>query len=253
MPRQARTKSNTGIYHVVMRGINQQRIFEDHLDYRKFLDTIGLYKDKSGYELYAYCLMGNHIHLLIREGDEDLGNAFRRIGAAYVYWYNWKYNRCGHLFQDRFKSEAVETDAYLLTVLRYIHQNPLKAGMVKKTEEYQWSSYHEYVGKAELCDTEYALKAFSEERPLALNRFQKFHLKVGADNCLEYSDKRLNDTEAAEVICRLTGDSSPQSLQRSGKEERSRIIQELRQNKLSIRQIQRLTGISIGVIRGAGS
>ena len=250
MPRKARTKSSTGIYHVVMRGINQQRIFEDHLDYRKFLDTIGLYREKSGYEIYAYCLMGNHIHLLIREGDEDLGNAFRRIGAAYVYWYNWKYNRCGHLFQDRYKSEAVETDAYLLTVLRYIHQNPLKAGIVENTKDYKWSSYPEYVGKAELCDTDVALKLFSDDRTLAAKRFQKFHLKEGTDRCLEYDDHRLNDPEAAEMICRLTGASSPQALQRFEKEERSRIIRELRQQKLSIRQIQRLTGISIGVIRG---
>ena len=73
--------------------------------------------------------MSNHIHLLLKEGEEDLGTLFKRIGASYVYWYNWKYNRTGHLFQDHFKSEPVEDDTYLLTVLRYIHQNPLKAGI----------------------------------------------------------------------------------------------------------------------------
>ena len=103
MPRGARKKSSSGIYHVVLRGINKQRIFEDNQDYRKFLEIIKINKDKSGTIVYAYCLMNNHIHLLIKEGTESLGNTFRRIGASFVYWYNWKYNRCGHLFQDRYE------------------------------------------------------------------------------------------------------------------------------------------------------
>ncbi|WP_311135817.1 transposase [Acetobacterium paludosum] len=74
-------------------------------DYQKFLDTIKDYQEISGYEIYGYCLMTNHVHLLVKEGKEDLGPIFKRIGASYVYWYNWKCNRSGHLFQDRFKSE----------------------------------------------------------------------------------------------------------------------------------------------------
>jgi len=163
MPRGTRKKSTTGIYHVVLRGINKQRIFEDTQDYHKFLETIKISKDKSGYTLFAYCLMSNHVHLLIKEGKESLGNSFRRIGASFVYWYNWKYSRCGHLFQDRYKSEPVETDSYFLTVLRYIHQNPIKAGIVKEIGQYPWSSYQEYITKPEICDTAFALKLFSED------------------------------------------------------------------------------------------
>ena len=98
MPRRARKKSSSGIYHVVLRGINKQRIFEDDQDNQKYLETIKAYKETCEYEVYAYCLMSNHIHLLMKEGKEDLGIAFRRIGASYVYWYNWKYSRRGHLF-----------------------------------------------------------------------------------------------------------------------------------------------------------
>ena len=115
MPRAARVKSKTGIYHIILRGINRQIIFEDEEDSLKFLQTLSEYKEKSKYEIYAYCLMGNHVHILIKEGKEELGIAMRRIGASYVYWYNWKYERNGHLFQDRYKSEAVEDDKYLLT------------------------------------------------------------------------------------------------------------------------------------------
>ena len=152
MPRAAREKSSTGIYHVMLRGINHQIIFEDDEDYQKYLQTLKTYQEKSGYIIYAWCLMGNHLHLLVKEETEDLGIAFKRIGASYVYWYNWKYGRRGHFFQDRFKSEAVEDDSYFLTVIRYIHQNPLKAGIVKDITDYRWSSYGEYIGKPWICD-----------------------------------------------------------------------------------------------------
>ena len=115
----------------MLRGINQQDIFEDEDDYLRFLAIIRECKDISKFELYAYCLMTNHVHLLLKTGEEPLELIFKRIGSRYVYWYNLKYQRIGHLFQDRYKSEAVEDDAYFLTVLRYIMQNPMKAGMEK--------------------------------------------------------------------------------------------------------------------------
>jgi REP element-mobilizing transposase RayT len=131
MPRTARKKSSSGIYHIIMRGINRQSIFEDEEDNRKFLQTLRDFKEKSGYNIYAYCLMVNHIHLLIKEGLEPLEQVMRRLCGSYVYWYNRKYGRIGNLFQDRFKSEPIEDDTYFLTVLRYIHQNPIQAGLLK--------------------------------------------------------------------------------------------------------------------------
>ena len=146
MPRTARKISKTGIYHLVLRGINRQTIFEEDEDAIKFLDTLQRYQKECDFEIYAYCLMGNHIHLLVKEGKEKIGQTMKRIGVSYVYWYNYKYDRSGHLFQGRYKSEVVEDDSYLLVVFRYIHQNHLKAKMVKDIEDYQWSSYHEYMG-----------------------------------------------------------------------------------------------------------
>jgi len=251
MPRGARRKSSSGIYHVVLRGINKQRIFEDNQDYRKFLEIIKTNKDKSGYIVYAYCLMNNHIHLLIKEGAESLGNTFRRIGASFVYWYNWKYSRCGHLFQDRYKSEPVETDSHFLTVLRYIHQNPTKAGVVKEIEQYPWSSYREYMTKPEICDTKFALKLFSEDYQEALELWEKFNHAKNNDQCLEYDDgKRLNDTEATELIQSVVGVKIPSEIQSYEKKNRTLVIRKLKDTGLSIRQISRLTGISFGVIRG---
>jgi putative transposase len=90
MPRGARQKSKTGIYHIILRGHNRQIIFEDDEDKEKFLQTLNRYKESSGYKVYGYCLMGNHIHLLLHEQKEDIGLIMRRIGASYVYWYNFK-------------------------------------------------------------------------------------------------------------------------------------------------------------------
>jgi REP element-mobilizing transposase RayT len=88
MPREARKKSEIGIYHIMMRGINQQVIFEDNEDRQKFIETLKKYRDESGFELYGYCLMSNHIHLLLKEGKESLGTIAKRISSSYVYWYN---------------------------------------------------------------------------------------------------------------------------------------------------------------------
>ncbi len=115
MPRTARQKSESGIYHVIMRGINRQTLFEDEEDSTKMLHTLQRYREKSKYELYAYCLMGNHLHLLLKEGQEPLETVMRRICGSYVLWYNKKYERVGYLFQDRYKSEPVDTEAYFLT------------------------------------------------------------------------------------------------------------------------------------------
>ncbi len=251
MPRKAREKSSTGIYHVILRGINRQRIFEDDEDYEKLLETLKDYKEKSSYEIYAYCFMSNHVHILLKEEQEELGTIFRRIGATYVYWYNWKYNRRGHLFQGRYKSETVETDRYFLTVLRYIHQNPLKAGMVKKILEYPWSSYREYMENPKICDIEFTLNLFSEDREKAMRLFKEFNLEENKDKCLEYDQNmRWKDPEAIDFIKRISGVQSPLEIQGFEKEKRNDIIKKCKEEGLSIRQIERLTGISFGVIRG---
>ena len=113
----------------MLRGINRQNIFEDDEDREKFIQTLSQYSSEE-VKIYAYCLMNNHVHLLL--SDENLAITMRKICANYVYWFNRKYQRCGHLYQDRYKSEAIKNDSYFITVLRYIHQNPIKAGLCKK-------------------------------------------------------------------------------------------------------------------------
>lgn len=136
MARTARKLSSSNIYHVMLRGVNRQTIFEEDEDRFRFLNTVSRCREVSGFSLHAFVLMSNHIHLLIETGIEPLDDIFKRIGTSYAMWYNRKYQRAGHLFQDRFRSESVETDQYYMTVLRYILQNPVKAGMVSHPGDY---------------------------------------------------------------------------------------------------------------------
>jgi putative transposase len=249
MPRKAREKSESGIYHIILRGINRQIIFEDDEDRIKFLDTIKSYKEKSGYKIYGYCLMDNHVHLLLKEEKEDLGIVMRRIGASFVYWYNWKYDRSGHLFQDRYKSETVETDNYYITVMRYIHQNPIKAGIVEEMSIYQWSSYREFMDKRGITDVEEALNLIDENREKALKEFEEYHREINNDNCLEIEEiKKLRDSEAIELIKKICGVEKTTEIMNFEKEQRDSCLKRLKDEKLSTRQIERLTGVSRQIV-----
>ncbi len=249
MPRAARRKSKSGIYHVILRGINRQIIFEEDEDSIRFLETLREYREKGSYKIYAYCLMENHIHLLLKEEKEELGIAMRRIGASYVYWYNWKYNRFGHLFQDRYKSEVVEDDKYFLTVLRYIHQNPVKAGIVNDVEHYKWSSYFSYISRNVMVDIDFALDMFSNDRIGAIESFREFHKVIDKNDCLDISEnRRLTDEDAIKIIKEVCQINSCNEVQEVEKGQRDKYLKALKEQGLSTRQISRLTGISRGIV-----
>lgn len=246
MPRQARIKSESGIYHIMLRGINQQQIFEEAEDYYKFLDIVKECKAICEFKLFAYCLMGNHIHLLIQEGSETLEQIFKRICGRFVYWYNIKYRRVGHLFQDRFKSEPVDSEIYFLTVLRYIHQNPIKASLCKRIEDYAYSSYSEYLGTNDLVDVDYALQLISIDEFIGLNQ------QIVGANCLDVPDKaivRVTDEQARVLIKKVSKCDTVSDFQCLDTVTRDKCLKKLREKGLSIRQLSRLTGISFSIIR----
>ena len=246
MPRTARRKSLTGVYHVMMRGINRQRIFEDEEDYRKYLWELSRFQEVCGYELYAWCLMPNHIHLLIKEGEESLGQVFRRIGASYIYWYNMKYERVGHLFQDRYKSEPVENDAYLLTVTRYIHQNPVKAGICKKPDDYPYSSYKEYLKGGKLLTRDLLMGIMS------IDDFVEYHNVLNADECLDVRETesyRKTDEQLRKWAEDRFGIHSLEHIQSMDSKKQAEILNLMLKSGGSIRQVSNLTGISFGIVR----
>ena len=246
MPRLPRQKSDSGIYHIMLRGINQQVIFEDDEDYFKFVETLENYKAVSGYKVFAYCLMSNHIHILIKVEKEDLDLIMKRIAGSYVYWYNWKYYRKGHLFQDRFKSEPIEDDSYFLTVLRYIHQNPVKAGIVKSIDDYRFSSYNDYIEEdSDIVDSDFAFSLLKKDEFIAFNN------EKNDDVCLDIDPKgfRINDSDARKIIKKVSKCDNATEFQLLEQKQRDIYIKRLKYKGLSIRQISRLTGVSFAVVR----
>ena len=245
MPRSARLKSNSGIYHVILRGINRQRIFEDAEDYDRFLFLLNHYREACDVELYAWCLMPNHVHLLLKEGKLPLSAYFRRLGTSFVYWYNLKYERVGHLFQDRYKSETVEDDAYFLTALRYIHLNPVKAGLCGKPEEYPYSSYRGYFENSNL-GTEFVLGLLDKEE------FARYHEENAADSCMDITEQprcRITDAKAKEIMTALCGCESVSEFQQLAEDRKEKVLSALLHAGGSIRQVSRLTGASFGIVR----
>ena len=239
MPRAAREKSHSGIYHVMLRGINKQNIFEESEDYGKFLKLLEQCMNADGIELYGYCLMTNHVHLLLKESGISLEIAMKRIASKYAVWFNTKYQRVGHLFQDRFKSEPVEDPPYFLTVLRYIHFNPVEGKLVKAPSEYLYSSYNCYFGNDVFVDTE---KAFSY---MPSELMAEFHAAGCSDVCLdvpEASMPRLTEEQALAVMRRITKCESSAEFQALPREKKNQLIKKMKAHGVSIRQISRTTG-----------
>jgi len=248
MARQARRKSETGIYHVVLRGIDRKTLFEDGEDYDRFMELLQKYKEVGGYRLFAYCLMSNHVHLLIKTEKEDIALSMKRIAGSYAYWYNVKYRRSGYLYQDRYKSEAVEDEEYLLAVLRYIHQNPVAAGLCKSMSEYQYSSYASYASeKSGLIDIDYIYSIIDRESLIVF--FDES--PDGRFMDIDTGSKRIDDTEAMEIIRRVSNCDDPAGFRALAREQRDDNIKKLKDSGLSIRQISRLTGVSFGAVRKA--
>jgi REP element-mobilizing transposase RayT len=118
-------------------------------------------KELGNFKLYGYCLMDNHVHLLV-EDREDIGTSIKRITVSYVQWHNNKYSRTGHLFQNRYLSEVVETDSYLICALRYIHQNPVKGQLCNNIADYDWSSFKQYIASYKGRQTHLDYNLFNE-------------------------------------------------------------------------------------------
>ena len=246
----------------MMRGINHQNIFEDTEDYYQFLITLDRmrvqYNDfglpcGSNCTYYAYCLMSNHFHLLIRERGEKIGDTIKRLASSYVFYFNRKYGRDGHLFKERFKSEPVNDMEYFTVLLRYIHQNPVKAGIVEKVKDYGYSSWGEYDGSVEpvfqICDTRTVLNR------IPFKCLEKWVNEPLADDvCFLDNDKekprlRLSDEQTWQEIMRLTGVTNSSDFQKLDKDQQRETLSILKDSGASVRQLQRLTGLGRGFIQ----
>jgi putative transposase len=255
MARLARQKSESGVYHIILRGINRQVIFHDEEDRLYFLRTVNRYKRKVNLKVHGWCLMNNHIHLLLGEGDEDISTSMKRMGVSIAWFYHGKYKTVGHFLQDRFKSEAVEDDSYLLTVIRYIHQNPVKAGIVEKPAEWKWSSCQRYYGETtyppELLDSGLILNLFStDNKEEAIKMFHAFNEFNNEDICLEDAlGARLTDAESKAEIIKAIPEIEIGMIKNLPKLQRDRILARIKQIEgVSQRQAGRILDISTNIV-----
>jgi len=147
MARQLRLEYAGALYHVTARGKAQQNIYLDEQDRRRFLDLLGCEVSQQQWRCYAYCLMNNHYHLLLETPEENLSCGMRRLNSLYTQTFNRRHQQLGHVLQGRFKSILVEKEAYLLELCRYIVLNPVRAGLVKKVQDWPWSSYRVTMGQ----------------------------------------------------------------------------------------------------------
>lgn len=136
------------VLHITARGNHRNDIFRDDEDFQVYLTFIeeALKHFKGKFCVYCYCLMDNHIHLLLKTEDLHVCNFITKVNSTYAQFFNKKYNYVGHLYQDRYFTELIEGDAQLLSASRYIHLNPIRAHMVKKPQDYLWSSYSMFIG-----------------------------------------------------------------------------------------------------------
>ena len=146
MPRQPRLDAPGTLHHVMVRGIDGKKIFRTIKDREDFLIRLSCLCESEALSIYAWALMTNHAHLLVRTGRKPLSKSMRKLLTGYAVNYNRKHKRSGHLFQNRYKSIVCEDDPYLLELTRYIHLNPVAAGLVRRAEDWEFSSFLEFLG-----------------------------------------------------------------------------------------------------------
>jgi putative transposase len=174
MPRPLRAIDDGLIYHVINRGNNRQDVFHKPADFQAFLTALAELKERKPFKLYGYCLLNNHFHLLVRPtGDATISRIMQSLLVSHTQRYHRHYHSGGHVWQGRFKSPVIQNDEHLLAVLRYIEANPLRAGLVKRAEEYAWSSYRAH-GLGEANELLAPLVTYEELSPLAKVRQRKW-------------------------------------------------------------------------------
>ena len=246
MPRAARIISDSGYYHVMLRKIDRQLLFKDAQDYEKFRSVFNENRSIYGIKMTAWCMMPNHVHLLIKDPNNSISNFFKAFGTSFVYWYNRKYNRTGHLFQDRFRSEPIEDSSYLLKAIRYIHMNPVKAGICAMPEEYHYSSYAYYFqsGRYSPEDELFGL--------ISLSDFEKFHLEKNEDIFLEDGDDkmdRITDEEARRILKITFHCDDFSHLKELSPDQTKALFHMLQKRGASYSQLTRLSGFSVKEIQ----
>jgi putative transposase len=198
MARQLRIEFEGAFYHITSRGNQRERVYFEDGDRERFLEILKRTRERYGYQLHAYVLMDNHYHLMVETPKANISQTMQNINTSYTVYINKKHRRSGHLFQGRYKGIIVDKDEYLVTLSRYIHLNPVRAGIVQKPEAYRWSSYGFYIdssNKDTLVNTVDTLLMFSEEKRHAVKAYKDF-----VDGGIGKEDNPLEELESGILL-----------------------------------------------------
>lgn len=245
MPRKSREYSLSDVYHVIFRGNDKQDIFYDDQDRYIFLDRMQITQDKFKYNIFSYCLMDNHVHMVIKVKDDLLSKSMHNLGIRYSMYFNKKMGRRGHLFENRYFSKKVENLDYFLNVCKYVHRNPENAKM-EKTEKYKWSSYQDYIkNKRKIINQKVLLHYFNDD----IEEFKNFTLDDNKNNLDKYAEyeiiNKLNEDELIDIIKAKFDVENASDISLVNKYEREEIIKRLAYiDGTNVNQLARITKIS---------
>ncbi|NLK21893.1 MAG: transposase [Epulopiscium sp.] len=253
MPREARKESSTGYYHIIMRGNNRSWIFSSEVYKTEFLNMLKEQEEDHLIETVAWCIMDNHVHIVLKSRIKEMSLAIKKINIKFAMKYNQKGKNTGHVFQDRFKSEPIETEKYLLQVVRYVHNNPVKAKIVKEVGDYKWSSYKNYLNE-ESVNKSRQMKLILSYFNYDIKELAKFHLKSDGDEYLEIiEDLEQYRLENAQYIiskyCNEKGIIDLRQIKANNMYMKELIIRLIKGSKLSLRKVANLLEISYNVVQ----
>ncbi len=251
MPREPRNRILTEFNHIMLRGIGHMNIFMDEDDYLRFKETIKRFNKGREIKIHAFCLMSNHVHLLAQAPPEAIPGFMKSIEGSYAQYYNSTHEHVGHLFQNRYKSEAITNEQYFLAAFRYILLNPQTAGICC-WEEYRWSSSQTYLMMDDdgITDTSLITDIIGGRDEVAhfVNRNAGDSSKI-AEPVLP--GKRLTDNKALKTIQAISGLKDPLQIQGLDREARNELLAILKKKGITIRQLERMTGINRNTIQRA--
>ena len=249
MANKYRMRSEADIYHVTLRGVAKQIIFEDDDDRRFFGKRMRQYLDENSVELFAWCFMSNHVHLLMHAELPLITKAMRSLLVSYAMYFNTRHERTGHLFQNRFDSVPVNTDEQLMVTVRYIHRNPSEIPE-QLAERYEWSSYREYLGQPFITSTEFVMRLFNS-REAFITFHDSWELETEKPTIPPSSRKAFSDEEAVVFAKELLCVDSITGIAALDRVTRNRYLTALKENGLTVAQIARITGVGRNIVQRA--
>lgn len=210
MARPLRLEAEGAVYHVIARGNERKAVFRDDRDRQEYLDRLIRCRERFGLRVLAFCLMGNHLHLAVERGPTKLSRVMLALQSSYTQRFNRRHGRVGHLFQGRYKAFLIEKDRYLLALVRYIHRNPLEAGLSARAEDYAWSSDRLYRARKppEWLDIDRVLPLLGPTRRVATARYRKLmgdQVEESYEDIQSYAQAIKGDKAFAERVLQESG------------------------------------------------